>query len=114
MRYVVTIISTYLIFVNFGSPPHYLTFKKYAKKCVNFLQNIQNWAKGANIGQNFAFSLQKSTPAWKKFTTVGREKYQLWLNTAVFDEDDDDKDDEDKDDDDKVDDDKDDDECEQP
>ena len=63
MRYVVTIISTYLIFVNFGSPPHYLTFKKYAKKCVNFLQNIQNWAKGANIGQNFAFSLQKSTPA---------------------------------------------------
>ena len=63
MRYVVTIIYIYLIFVNFGSPPHYLTFKKVTKKCLDFQLNIQNWFEGANIGQNFAFSLQKSTPA---------------------------------------------------
>ena len=38
MRYVVTIIYIYLIFVNFGSPPHYLTFKKVDKKCLGFQQ----------------------------------------------------------------------------
>ena len=36
---------------------------------------------------------KKYTGLKKKFTTVGRDKYQLWLNTAVVDEDDGDKDD---------------------
>ena len=63
-----------------------LAFKKGTKKCVNFRQNIQNWSKGANIGQNFAFSLlEKSTPSWKKLTAVGCDKYQLWQNTAAVD-----------------------------
>ena len=35
---------------------------------------------GAKKGQNLMFSLQKSTPAWKKYTTAGlggRDKYEL-------------------------------------
>ena len=35
--------------------------KKYARKCVILGQK----------GQNFALSLLKKTPAWKKYTTVG-------------------------------------------
>ena len=39
------LLFTFLIFINFASKPHYLSLKK--------------------IGQNFAFSLLKGTPAWR-------------------------------------------------
>ena len=35
----------------------------------------------SKIGQNFAFFLQKSTPAWKTYTIAGRggsDKYEIW------------------------------------
>ena len=54
----------YLIFVNFGTPLHYLGLKKYTKKCVNLGQNKPNWPK-------WAFSMLKSTPAWNKYTIAG-------------------------------------------
>ena len=45
-------------------------------------QNSQNWSKFAKFGQHFAFSMLKSTPARKKYTTAGCggcDKYELWL-----------------------------------
>ena len=40
--------TSYLIFVNFGTPPHYLGPKKYTKKCVNLGQNNQEKHKFAS------------------------------------------------------------------
>ena len=37
---------SYPIFVNFGTPPHYLALKKYTIKCVRLQQNSQ---KGTNL-----------------------------------------------------------------
>ena len=54
--------TSYLIFVNFGTPPHYLGLKKYTKKCVNLRQSNQ---------KNITFSMLKSTPARKNNTTAG-------------------------------------------
>ena len=57
------LLGTYLIFVNFGAPPHYLALLKYTKKCVNPQQNSPNLFKRAKLIQNFALSLLKSTLA---------------------------------------------------
>ena len=38
-------LCTYLMFVNFGTPPHYLGHKKYTKKCINLRQNRLKGAK---------------------------------------------------------------------
>ena len=53
------VVASYFIFVTSGIPPHYLGLKKYTKKCVNF------WLI-TKFGQNIAFSMPKSTPAWKR------------------------------------------------
>ena len=65
----------YLIFVNFGTPPHYLGLYKVHQKVCKFatkqpikIQNMQKQSKQAKKGQNLAFSilkvhqLKKSTP----------------------------------------------------
>ena len=55
--------------------------KSTPKNSVNSRQNSQNWSKFAKFGQHFAFSMLKSTPARKKYTTAGCggcDKYELW------------------------------------
>ena len=53
--------TSYLIFVNFGTPLHYISVQKYAKKCIFLRQNSQNEPKGAKTGQSFAISMIEST-----------------------------------------------------
>ena len=55
--------DTYLIFVNLVRRHIIKACKKYTKKHVNSQQNSPNWSKWAKIGQNFVFSMLKSTPA---------------------------------------------------
>ena len=43
---------TYLIIVHFGTPPHYLAWKKFTEKCVNSQQNSLNWSKWAKISRS--------------------------------------------------------------
>ena len=57
---------------------------------MNSQQNSQNWSKFAKFGQHFAFSMLKSTPARKKYTTAGCggcDKYELcssWDATSAL------------------------------
>ena len=77
--------KTYLIFVNFGTPLHYISVQKYAKKCIFLRQNSQNEPKGAKTGQSFAISMIESTLTWKKYRTAGcggcDEYHKLCLKT---------------------------------
>ena len=55
----------YLIFVHFGTPPHYLGL--YTKKCVNWQQNSLNWSKWAKISHSLCqkvHRLEKNSPTW--------------------------------------------------
>ena len=55
-----------LIFVNFGTPPHYLALWKHTKKCASLQQNSPN-------GQNrpkFRFLCAKRVLAWKSIPSV--------------------------------------------
>ena len=70
-RYLFGVIA-YLIFVNFGTPPHYLGLKKYNKKSANLRQNNQNWPK-------YPFLCAKKYTGLKKYTTASsgsRDKYE--------------------------------------
>ena len=52
-----------------------------ARDCIPRTYKSQNWSKFAKFGQHFAFSMLKSTPARKKYTTAGCggcDKYELW------------------------------------
>ena len=57
----------YLIFVNFGTLPHYFSLQKYTNKYICIKVHLrQNSPDGSKKGQHYAFSLLKSTPVWKK------------------------------------------------
>ena len=63
------------------------SIKSTPKNSVNSRQNSQNWSKFAKFGQHFAFSMLKSTPARKKYTTAGCggcDKYELCIQKQTL------------------------------
>ena len=57
-----------LIFVNFGTPPHYLGLQKYTRECVKSRLMVRI----AKIGQHFALSLPKKYTSLTKVQPVLR------------------------------------------
>ena len=72
-------LRAYLIFVHFGTPPHYLGSQKIHQKCVNLRQNSQNRPKLC------VFYARKYTRSKKVHhrRLCGCDKYELWLATAA-------------------------------
>ena len=60
---------------------HHHTMKacKRTQECIKLRQNSQNYFKRVRKGQNFAFSMLKSTPAWRKKVP----HRWLWLISAM-------------------------------
>ena len=64
----------------FSTPPHYSVLSKVHQKVGKFATKYPKFAK---IVQNFAFSLcQKVHWLEKKYTTAGRNLYQLWTTDS--------------------------------
>ena len=63
----------YLMFVNFGAPPHYFGLQKYINKCVNLRQNSKKIAKMGKYRPKFC------ALSAKKYTVLEKVHYrQYW------------------------------------
>ena len=60
-----TVLISYLIFVNFGTPPHYLGLIKVHQKVRKFTKIGPNWPNFCDV------YAKKHTSLKKKYTTAG-------------------------------------------